>query len=136
MIFRKRRSRPSAEPVCQGAGLSSLEKIPPGTSVAPSKLAEARQLLEDGRAFAPHCDQRILHEPGECWACDMYPDWQALRVKWGIAFTGQRPVPERVGEAGFIVRHMLPCPADYNRPPGSPSDHQQWPNNRAERDHG
>lgn len=148
MIFRRRhaqsRKRPTAgpktpsgastaaEPVCQGAGLAPSEELPPGTCVAPSALAAARETLESGRAFAPHCDQRILHEPGKCWACDLYPDWQTLRVKWDIAFTGQEPTPRRVGELGFTERHILPCPADYNRPPGSPSDHRQWPNNRAE----
>jgi len=96
----------------------------PGT--AGFGLAEARQVLEENRAFAPHCDQRILHAPGECWACDLYPDWQALREKWGICFTGQSPM------AGGLVWKELPCPADYNRPPGSKSDHTQWGPNQAQ----
>lgn len=117
---------------------ASMEPTPPGTTVAPSVLAAARQTLEDGRSFAPHCDQRILHEHGECWACDLYPDWQALRVKWGIAFTGHQPEEERLGPVAEIVavRRQLPCPADFNRPPGSASDHQNWPNNRAEKERG
>jgi hypothetical protein len=112
--------------------------FPPGTTVAPSELTAARKTLEDGRAFAPHCDQRILHEPGACWSCDLYPDWQALRVKWGIAFTGHRPEEERLGPVAEImaVRRQLPCPADFNRPADSPSDHRNWPNNRAERERG
>lgn len=77
------------------------------------------------RAFAPHCDQRILHAPGECWACDLYPDWQALRVLWGIAFTGQAPLTG-------VASNQLPCPADFNRPPDSRSDHRQWGPNRAQ----
>jgi hypothetical protein len=36
----------------------------------------------------PHCDQKILHAPGECDYCDMHPDWQELREIWGINFTG------------------------------------------------
>jgi hypothetical protein len=39
----------------------------------------------------PHCDQRVLHAPGECEYCDQRPDWQALREAWGIAFTGHIP---------------------------------------------
>lgn len=39
----------------------------------------------------PHCDQRILHAPGECEYCDGRPDWQAVRQAWGIAFTGHAP---------------------------------------------
>jgi len=77
------------------------------------------------RAFAPHCDQRILHAPGECWACDMYPDWQALREKWGVAYTGQVPL---TGVAG----NQLPCPADFNRPPDSKYDHRRWGPNQAQ----
>ena len=39
----------------------------------------------------PHCDQRVLHAPGECEFCDDRPQWQALRLAWGIAFTGWEP---------------------------------------------
>lgn len=42
----------------------------------------------------PHCDQRILHKPGECEFCDEHPDWQELRKAWGIAFTGHVPAIE------------------------------------------
>jgi hypothetical protein len=52
----------------------------------------------------PHCDQRILHAPGECEYCDMHPDWQALRIHWGIAFTGYEPEGTE-----------LPCPANHAR---------------------
>jgi hypothetical protein len=113
------------EPECQGAGLAPA---PPADVIMPREGEE--------RAFAPHCDQRILHAPGECWACDLYPDWQALRVKWGIAFTGHQPEVVRLGvdqqEIPVAVRRELPCPADYNRPPESPSDHRQWGPNLAQ----
>ena len=39
----------------------------------------------------PHCDQRVLHAPGECKYCDQHRDWQELRRAWGIAFTGYEP---------------------------------------------
>lgn len=67
----------------------------------------------------PHCDQRVLHEPGTCEFCDRHPDWQALREAWGIAFTGRAPAPG-----------MLPCPADAARPAGSPADHRRWGGNK------
>jgi hypothetical protein len=41
------------------------------------------------RAYAPHCDQTVLHAPGECEHCDEYPDWQELRELWRMNFTGQ-----------------------------------------------
>lgn len=55
----------------------------------------------------PHCDQRVLHAPGECEYCDEHPDWQALRFAWGIAFTGYEPGPDE-----------LQCPATVRRPLG------------------
>lgn len=64
----------------------------------------------------PHCDQRILHAPGECRYCDAHNDWQALRQAWGICFTGY----EQEGTE-------LPCPADYSRGDG----HTKWGGNRA-----
>jgi hypothetical protein len=110
---------------------------------APAKRPTAGPSIPSGastaseeRHFAPHCDARILHKPGECWACDLYPDWQALRMKWGIAFTGHEPKIHRLivdwQKEPVSVRRELPCPADYNRPPDSPSDHRQWGPNQAQ----
>lgn len=53
----------------------------------------------------PHCDQRVLHAPGECQFCDKHPQWQELREAWGIAFTGYDP-----------DANELPCPATLARP--------------------
>lgn len=54
----------------------------------------------------PHCDQRILHAPGECEYCDNHQEWQELRVAWGIAFTGYEPDTEK---------KELPDPATHAR---------------------
>lgn len=64
----------------------------------------------------PHCDQRILHAPGECKYCDEHSDWQVLRARWGIAFTGYEPEGKE-----------LPCPADYARG----NSHKNWYGNIA-----
>lgn len=55
----------------------------------------------------PHCDQRVLHAPGECQFCDAHADWQELRQMWGIAYTGWEP-----------EGHELPCPSDHARGTG------------------
>lgn len=99
-------------------------------SVGPSTPSGASTANQEDRAFAPHCDARILHAPGECWACDLYPDWQDLREKWLIAFTGHEPAEKRHGD--YLIGKQLPCPADFNRPPDSPSDHRQWGPNQAQ----
>lgn len=45
----------------------------------------------------------------------MHPEWQALRLAWGIAFTGhsydKSGNPMLDANGGVI----LPCPAQYNR---------------------
>ena len=64
----------------------------------------------------PHCDQRILHAPHECEYCDHYGEWQALRVAWGICFTGYTPDGTE-----------LPCPADHARG----DNHTKWGGNVA-----
>ena len=64
----------------------------------------------------PHCDQRILHAPGECQYCDMHPEWQALREAWGICFTGYDPEGTE-----------LPCPCDHARG----NNHTKWGGNIA-----
>lgn len=58
------------------------------------------------RAYAPHCDPRVLHAPGECKHCDKYPDWQGVRELWVINFTRHRD-PEK-----------LVCPAETRRTVG------------------
>lgn len=102
----------------------------------------------------PHCDQRILHAPGECEYCNDHPDWQALREAWGIAFTGhpprgdlpqcaqpitglgypavcQQPEGHPEGECKpYPVSDILPCPADFARPPGADNDHRRWGGNK------
>lgn len=69
-------------------------------------------------AYAPHCDQRVLHAPGECKYCDDRPEWQQARVVWGINFTGHN-------EKG-----KLPCPATTER---TVETIDKWPGNRARR---
>jgi hypothetical protein len=71
----------------------------------------------------PHCDQRILHAPGECEYCDAHPEWQELREAWGIAFTGHPPADDE-------WTRQLPCPADFNRPANSGADHRRWGGNK------
>lgn len=65
----------------------------------------------------PHPDRGILHAAGECWYCDKYPQWQALRGLWGIAFTGHDPDPDQV-----------PCPSDARRArAGAHIRDDEWP---------
>lgn len=66
--------------------------------------------------IAPHCDQRVLHAPGECEYCGDRKEWQALRIVWGIAFTGHEP-----------AEGQLPCPSDAAR--GTAGAHV-WPGNQ------
>lgn len=91
----------------------------------PANTVPLRDIPVDTRVDPPafaHCDQRILHAPGECPFCDEYPVAQALRVQWGIAFSGQQPTDEQ----------PLPCPADAAVAAGRRGDYNQWPGNRPE----
>lgn len=64
----------------------------------------------------PHCDSRVLHAPGECQFCDMYPLAQAQRRDAGLNFTGHH-------EAGKAT-----CPSELARPL---EVIERWPGNRA-----
>jgi len=72
------------------------------------------------RAWAPHCDARVLHAPTECPYCDQYPEWQHYRVVAGIAFTGQTPKDNN---------YDTECPSDHWR--GLAGAHD-WPGNTPE----
>lgn len=54
-------------------------------------------------AMYPHCDQRVLHAPGECRFCDLYPALQEARLSQRVNFTGQ-------SREGFSQ-----CPAERER---------------------
>ncbi len=64
----------------------------------------------------PHCDNRVLHAPtAGCIYCNERPEWQKLRMDWGINFTGEND-PSK-----------LPCPAETRR---SLENIEKWPGNR------
>lgn len=68
------------------------------------------------RAYMPHCDQRVLHAPGECEYCDEYPELQDARELWGINYTGGRD------------QAKLVCPSEMARPLDLIN---LWPGNQA-----
>ena len=51
----------------------------------------------------PHCEHRVLHPPGDCEFCDMYPDLQKKRIDEGVNFTGEGDPNKK------------PCPAEEAR---------------------
>jgi hypothetical protein len=71
-------------------------------------------------AVTPHCDARVLHAPGTCFYCDQHPQWQQLRMLWGVAFTGRQPADGEIA-----------CPSDFLRGLNASA---AWPGNRARRD--
>jgi hypothetical protein len=69
----------------------------------------------------PHCDERVLHAPGECQYCDHHPDWQQLRHVWNIAYSGHSP------ESGETA-----CPVDLAVMWEERGDYNKWYGNRPE----
>jgi hypothetical protein len=69
----------------------------------------------DTRAFAPHCDVRIIHAPLQCVYCDKYPEVQQARIDLKINFSGQ------------AFEGLAPCPADAARGFGQA---HQWVGNQ------
>jgi len=68
------------------------------------------------RAFAPHCDPSVLHsKESGCIHCQKYPDWQELRRRQRINFTGEHD-PKKA-----------PCPSENFR---DVSTIYRWPGNR------
>jgi hypothetical protein len=51
----------------------------------------------------PHCDELVLHAPGECKYCDDCPAAQQKRIKDGVNFTGHYDAAKK------------PCPAEERR---------------------
>jgi len=85
------------------------------------KVDEEIERMEDTPVQYPHCDSRILHGPGECEFCDMYPSAQAIRQRDGIAFSGHK----------WSAAQPIPCPADVAVANGERGDYNQWEGNVA-----
>ena len=60
------------------------------------------EFLENGGAF-PHCDAMVLHKPGNCQYCDMYPMKQLDRMESNTNFSDENDSTK------------LPCPSTYAR---------------------
>lgn len=73
--------------------------------------------MDTNDAPYPHCDSNVLHKPGACEFCDMYPEAQKKRMLDGVRFTGQPDVD------GL----MKPCPSETYRPLDVI---ERWPGNR------
>lgn len=58
----------------------------------------------ENRFRYPHCDQNVLHAPGECEYCDKLPEVQQARERFGVNFTGH------------YDQHKVLCPAERLRP--------------------
>jgi hypothetical protein len=64
---------------------------------------------------SPHCDALVLHRPGTCRYCDLYPERQKQRLHNNVNFTGEY----RPGKQD--------CPSELRRPL---SMIEKWPGNR------
>lgn len=52
-----------------------------------------------------HCDDLVLHEPGECTYCDSYGKRaQRRRIDFGIPFSGQRGAPDALFRPDEVIR--------------------------------
>lgn len=60
---------------------------------------------------APHCDDLVLHAPGECDVCDQYAfKAQQQRIAAGVNFTGhndpgKQPDPATIRRTQAVLEH-------------------------------
>lgn len=64
------------------------------------------KIITERRGMA-HCDQWVLHSPGTCEYCDLYPELQQFREEHAIQFTN---------EEWDASVHEHGCPALHHRP--------------------
>lgn len=95
----------------EDAAQSTLDRV------AADELESAlKREYEESEAKYPHCDELVLHAPGECKYCDLFPARQSSRIKNLINFTGHRE------------RGCSPCPSEKRRAFESIN---RWGGNRA-----
>lgn len=59
----------------------------------------------------PHCNPEVLHAPGTCQFCDLYPERQAMRAASRTAFTPA----EANGWMGNVAQPAVEPPPDRSR---------------------
>jgi hypothetical protein len=82
----------------------------------PREVAPAEPPKLKGPRRPPHCDDLVLHAPGECKFCDWEMEAQAERVRARVNFTGHRDADK------------VACPSELRR---SLSTIERWGGNRA-----
>lgn len=110
-LLRPRPSEPEADPYARPFGDQTNETVWPGGTPTTSRSSD------DRGAAHPHCDDLVLHAPGECVHCDAYPERQRQRQLGLVNFTGQTEA------------HKEACPSTYRRPLETI---ERWPGNRAQ----
>ena len=75
------------------------------------------EITEEVLYRMPHCDTKILHAPGECHHCNLYPEYQRYRQVAGINFTGESNA------------NKAPCPSLWNR---TAEQRDNWEGNKAQ----
>lgn len=73
-------------------------------TLSPKLYAAITKEGQGAHCEAAHCDPTVVHAPGECEYCDLYPYRQALMDLWRVNFTGHSD-PDR-----------LPSLAEQRRP--------------------
>lgn len=63
---------------------------------------------------SPHCDLNVLHAPGMCQVCDLFPELQRARHEANVNFTGENDPSKD------------PCPATLVR---DLQKIERWPGN-------
>lgn len=101
LLYSMTRPKPGDDPVYPADAMADLNERWHETRVS--------------RAPFPHCDSDVLHAPGKCEFCDMYPDFQKLRAEYAVNFTGEN-------KPGFA-----PCPSEMKR---SLETIEKWPGNQ------
>ncbi len=51
----------------------------------------------------PHCDETVLHAPGECFHCDHYPILQNVRINNAIPFSGEGGSPDELRRPREVI---------------------------------
>lgn len=96
---------------------------PPSAAEIDAEIREGQlRDLDLDFAYNPHRDTLVLHAPGECQFCDLYPRRQRTRQRARVRFTGEPPE--------IYPYETAPCPAEMVRPL---DEIEATPGNRARR---
>lgn len=83
-----------------------MPEVSAQTRAGAPNVEDEQEMTMENVARYPHCDVKVLHAPGKCDFCDMYPEMQQWRIDSNTQFTGEDYSEDQIWDPAQIIRPL------------------------------